>query len=94
MPHETYHGILLLFFREQDVFFSSMLSRRSELKVSLHSPGHRGYMKRRYEGQKHMDHARAWTLAFLAGFRLLERRLASHDDEDIAEPIVGVHLGA
>ena len=90
MPPEMVWGIMIDFFRDQDILFTSELSRAGGLVVSLHRPGASGQFRRVGTTRRKMDHQRAWQEGLYKAFLSLDRRLAGNGESYQDEIVVGL----
>lgn len=99
LPHELAFGLLMAFFRSQEILFATSISMEGHAGINLHRHGKRGTYKRFESPVKRIDHPRAYGLAFVAAFRELHRRINGFDDshpvdenrEDVGLNIDDIH---
>lgn len=92
VPFEMGLGVVLVFFKEQDVLFSSDINLMGQLNVMGFRKNRFGAYVRFSVSKKKMDHLRAWAIAFGQGFALLERRIKGLDEVADSDMILGVDL--
>lgn len=94
LPMELVHGILLSFFKEQDILFDSDIDLLGALRVRGFKTGTYGTYVVFHTGRRWIHPMKSWGRAYLAAFKELERRITGVlDMDDSDEMIVGIDMG-